>query len=65
MSRTVNSTDEQAPMIGLRLPASLLERLDGWSSLQGCVSRSEAVRRLIADGIDRFERGRAKVLGAN
>ena len=53
--KTINHSEDRDPQIGVRLPAELLERLDAWSSAEGCVSRSEAVRRLIVNGIERVE----------
>ena len=53
--KTTNSSDDRDATIGARVPSPLLERLDEWSSSQGCVSRSEAIRRLIVSGIERVE----------
>jgi metal-responsive CopG/Arc/MetJ family transcriptional regulator len=45
--------------IALTLPERLRERLDAEAALAGS-NRSELIRRLVSDGLDRLERRRAK-----
>jgi metal-responsive CopG/Arc/MetJ family transcriptional regulator len=45
--------------IGLRVPAALVEAIDGWAKAQN-VKRSDAVRALIEAGLKSGRRGRSK-----
>ena len=52
--------DEQktkSPVIAVRVPEAMLERIDAFSEGR-CVVRAEAVRRLIEAGLDRRRRVR-------
>jgi hypothetical protein len=41
------------PFVGIRLPPDLIEAIDAWGKQEHAPSRSEAIRRLLEQGLQR------------
>ena len=50
---------ERDPLLGVRVPASLLSRLDAWAKAEG-MGRPDAVRHLLTLALDRLKAPAAK-----
>jgi hypothetical protein len=62
MSDMVHPTDDQKPItIQMRVSAGFLHAVDAWRRQQPDLpSRSEAIRRLVADGVQAHQRKGAR-----